>query len=149
MFSHFAISTELSHDGDHVVRYEIAAVSSEFQAKTGAWGSDTRALELAEALSGFPKSRDAVVEYSFGPDCHLRFQTSTGRGHCQLWVSVAAESPPWNSTRCESAVVCIAFLPSAIDAFCNQLRSFKPQQSNCAELVGDAAQQSDGADRDR
>lgn len=139
MSGRFAISSELSHDGDHVVRYEFVAVSSQFQATTEAWGSDAQVVELAEMLSGFPKRLDDVVEYSFGPDCALRFEASTGWGHCQLWASLNADSPGWNQTRCESAVVRIPFVPGALDEFRRQLVAFKENTRNCAELVGDAA----------
>jgi hypothetical protein len=143
MANRLAISSDLDHDGDGVVRYRIDAQSPDFRGGVWAWGNDTTAGELTRVLQGFPRNVGQKVEFTFGTHgtgvAKLRFEVASARGECRVWVSVSSEYAVANTDEHQSASLCIGFFPAALDAFCQQLGRFKPQRPNAAELIGNAA----------
>jgi hypothetical protein len=138
MDSHFSIASDLEHDGDGLVRYQIHAVNPKFTGSTLAWGSADDVQVLALALSGFPKSVPAHEEVTFGShrtgQCRLKFQTYDGLGHCSLWIEIEAEYPPQGSDKVQTASIYLEITPAHVDDFCLQLRRFERGQKNEAVL---------------
>ena len=143
MGSFLAISSQLSHDGDGLVRYRLVVESSGFQGHTEAWGHESDVRELAVALRGFPVAAGAKVMYSFGSPgtgtASLRFEVVDPLGHCHAWISIVATHPVARTGEHESAHVCIGFNPADMDRFCRQLEDFTPGRFNEAELSGHVA----------
>ena len=139
MDSHFSIASDLEHDGDGLVRYQIHAANPKFSGSTLAWGSADDVQVLALALRGFPKSLPAHEEVTFGSDrtgqCRLRFQTYDGLGHCSLWIEIEAEYPPRGSDKFQTASIYLGIIPAQVDDFCLQLRRFQRGQKNEAVLL--------------
>ena len=138
MKTHLVIRSSLEHDGDGMVRYHVSAESADFRGATFAWGSESDAADLAMLLVRFPASPESVVEFRFGSpsngSCSLRFQTTDRRGHCCVWAEFESTYESGGAGRFQTAVVCIAFLPAALDEFCVQLKRFKRAEPNEAIL---------------
>jgi hypothetical protein len=134
-----SIRSDLDHDGDGLVRFRLSAENAEFRAATQAWGSEESVRSLLSAVDGFPRSVPDRAEFTFGSPrsgvCHLEFQTTDGRGHCRVWVSVEAADGSAGSERHQRSTICVEFLPADLDEFCDQLRRFKPGRDNEALLT--------------
>jgi hypothetical protein len=134
-----SIRSNLDHDGDDLVRFRLSAENAEFRATTLAWDSEESVRSLLSAVGGFPRSVPDRAEFTFGSPrtgvCHLEFQTTDGRGHCCVWVSVEAAYSSAGSERHQRSTICVEFLPAALDEFCEQLRRFKRGRDNEALLT--------------
>src|SRR5690242_16858833 len=106
MLTSLAISSDLEHDGDGVVRYRVEAHSGSFDGSVEVWGNDTVATDLATLLRGFPSAGESKVEYSFGSrGVTLRFEAVDPMGHCSVWAVLTAEFPATGSRDHESASI--------------------------------------------
>jgi hypothetical protein len=139
MDSYFSIASDLEHDGDSLVRYQIHAVNPNFSGSTLAWGSADDVQVFAQALNGFPKSVPACEEVTFGSHgtghCRLKLQTYDGLGHCSLWIEIEAEYPPRGSGKFETAAIYLEIDPVHLDEFCLQLRRFERGRKSEAILL--------------
>ena len=139
MDSQFSIASDLEHDGDGLVRYQIHAANAKFSGTTLTWGSADDVEVLALALKGFPKSLPTHEEVTFGShrsgQCRLRFQTYDGLGHCSLWIEIEAEYPRRGSDKFQTASIYLETTPAQVDDFCLQLRRFERGLKNEAVLL--------------
>ena len=134
------LRTDLSHDGDGLVRFYIRAEREGFLGSTMASGGEQHPFDLAKALAGFPKSPNDSIKFKFGSDgtgtCDLEFQCIDGTGHVTLWISIEAAYSSRGSDRFQTATVFMRVEPSAIDRFCAALAGFVAGARNEAILHG-------------